>query len=96
MQIIKLTKSFIAIAISLLIACFIAPNISIVEATTITWTTKSSMPTARNGIGAATVDGKIYIIGGQKATGDTGAVEEYNPATDTWTTKTSMPTPRSG
>lgn len=56
-----------------------------------TWTTRASMPTAREGLGvAAANNGKIYAIGG-----GTSAVEEYDPATDTWTTRASMTTTRS-
>ncbi len=62
-----------------------------------TWTTKSPMPTARQGLAAALgPDGLIYVFGG--ATNNGGqvldTVEAYNPATDTWTTKTSMPIAR--
>jgi hypothetical protein len=54
------------------------------------WTTLEPMPTARNGLGVAVVDGKIYAIGGAYF----GHNEMYDPATDTWTIKNPMPTPR--
>lgn len=62
------------------------------------WATKAPMPTARVHLMAASVDGKIYAIGGCCVPGGTrlNAVEEYDPATDTWTTKTPMPTRRLG
>jgi len=68
------------------------------------------MPTPRNALSAAVVDGKIYAIGGwgydrpeggwesidPTATGqDFSKVEVYDPETDTWTTRADMPTPRS-
>jgi N-acetylneuraminic acid mutarotase len=56
-----------------------------------TWTQKADMPTARWGLSASMVDGKIYAIGG---VGSLKKVEEYDPATDTWTEKTDMPTGR--
>jgi N-acetylneuraminic acid mutarotase len=57
------------------------------------WSTKASMPTPRLDAGAATVNGRIYVIGG--FSGSTlAATEEYDPATDTWTPKANMPTPR--
>ncbi len=64
-----------------------------------TWATKTSMPTARKGLAAAVVNGKIYAIGGSgncagNCAGST--VEEYDPATDTWAMKAPMPTPRGG
>ncbi|MFA5365057.1 MAG: kelch repeat-containing protein, partial [Candidatus Bathyarchaeia archaeon] len=59
------------------------------------WTTKTSMPTARAGLGVVVVDGKIYAIGGYN--GDyLGVNEMYDPETDTWMTMEPMPTPRVG
>jgi N-acetylneuraminic acid mutarotase len=52
-----------------------------------TWSSKASMPQSNFGLRAATVTGKIYVIGGS-------INYEYNPANDSWTTKTAMPTPR--
>ena len=59
------------------------------------WTTKASMPTARNALETIEVDGMIYAIGGEASGALTSKVEMYNPSTDTWSTKTNMPTPRS-
>jgi N-acetylneuraminic acid mutarotase len=58
------------------------------------------MPNKRMKHTAATVNGKIYVIGGvlNNESGPritTGLVEAYDPVTDSWETKTSMPTPRS-
>lgn len=60
------------------------------------WTTKTPMPTPRGEVTAATVNGKIYVIGGQSysANHKFRKVEEYDPVTDTWTTKADMPTAR--
>jgi len=76
----------------LLILCLIFPNLSLplVSAAEDTWTTLEPKPTARNGLGVAVVDGKIYAIGGAYS----GHNEMYDPATDTWTIKKPMPTPR--
>jgi|GEM_PF-3155841 len=57
------------------------------------WVTKAAMPTARENLGVAVVDGKIYVIGGYNRTA-LGVNECYDPATDSWTTKASMPTAR--
>lgn len=57
-----------------------------------TWSTKSSKPIASYNDKAVTLNGKVYLIGGQKK--DTNeslnAVQEYNPSTDTWALKSTM------
>jgi len=59
------------------------------------WTRKADMPTARVGLAACAVDGKIYAIGGAPRNQVVvGTVEQYDPGTDTWTPKASMHTPR--
>jgi N-acetylneuraminic acid mutarotase len=58
------------------------------------WISKAPMPTARDGLGIAVADGKIYAIGGYCNMSYLGINEMYDPATDTWTTKASMPTSR--
>jgi N-acetylneuraminic acid mutarotase len=62
-----------------------------------TWAKRADMPTARQGIRAAAVDGIIYAIGGRGEANVeilSAAVEAYDPATDTWTSKADMPTAR--
>lgn len=64
-----------------------------------TWLTGSLMPTPRFAAAAGVIDGLIYVAGGEKTIGATGAqlfatLEVYNPRTDTWSTKSSMPLPR--
>jgi hypothetical protein len=60
------------------------------------WTQKADMPTARFGLSACVVDGKVYAIGGARDLFGTylSNMEVYDPATDTWTEKTRMPTAR--
>ena len=63
------------------------------------WRTAAPATMKRTEVVAATVGGKIYVVGGfeQPSLGNvlnfaiTPAVEEYDPAVDRWTTKTSMP-----
>jgi N-acetylneuraminic acid mutarotase len=55
------------------------------------WKRKPDMPTARAGLSASVVDGKIYAIGGGAPV---TTVEQYDPATDTWTKKADMRIPR--
>jgi N-acetylneuraminic acid mutarotase len=57
------------------------------------------MPTPRDHLAAATVDGKLYAVGGRIEVDfdrNLNVNEEYDPATDTWTQKSTLPTPRSG
>jgi len=60
------------------------------------WTAKKPMPTAREGLGVAVVNGKIYSIGGLNNDTNLTVNEEYDPIMDTWKTKEPMPTARSG
>ena len=54
------------------------------------------MPTARNDLAAAAVDGVLYAVGGKTGNNCTGlhTLEAYDPATNSWTTKAPMPTGR--
>jgi N-acetylneuraminic acid mutarotase len=57
------------------------------------WTPKADMPTARFGLSATVVDGRVYAIGGGVYRGGmVRTVEEYNPATNSWVQKADMPT----
>ena len=70
------------------LASTMLPSINIVKAQEDTWTTLAPMPTPKSGLGAVTVNGKIYTIG-------SGTInQEYDPATNIWTTKAPMPTSR--
>jgi N-acetylneuraminic acid mutarotase len=56
------------------------------------WTQKADMPTARFGLSATVVDGKVYAIGGGVYRGGmVRTVEEYDPATNSWVEKADMP-----
>jgi len=58
-----------------------------------TWTALAPVPTARAGLGVATVNGKIYAIGGRNSNSTLGTNEMYDTTTNTWTTKAPMPNP---
>lgn len=69
-----------------------------------TWETKESMSIPRANFGIATIENKIYVIGGTSHIGYNFETKEsmicclnevYDPLTDTWETKKSMPTNRS-
>jgi len=60
------------------------------------WTTTTPMPTARGGLGVATVNGEIYAIGGFSGGGLPVNVNEmFDPIANEWTTEAPMPTARS-
>lgn len=64
-----------------------------------TWSTLAPAPTKRTEVIAATVGGKIYVLGGfsqpslstLKNLTVSDTVEEYDPSTDRWTTKAPLP-----
>ena len=54
-----------------------------------TWVSKGQIPQPENGVRAASVDGKIYVLG-------ESINLEFDPATNNWTAKKPMPIPRIG
>ncbi|WP_111766856.1 kelch repeat-containing protein [Nakamurella deserti] len=64
-----------------------------------TWTARAPLPNPRNHLTGATLDGKVYAIGGQynenENTGLQTDVHRYDPATDAWTKVASLPRARS-
>ncbi len=58
------------------------------DTTTDTWSNKASMPVATNTTEFATVNGKIYAIGGESNAINT--LQEYDPKTDEWGLKAPM------
>ena len=56
------------------------------------WSRGTAMPTERAEVGAAALDGKIYIEGAYS--GDSVANEAYDPSSDSWQTLASLPQPR--
>ena len=61
--------------------------------TTNAWTTKASIPAARQGgNGAVTLNGNVYLSGGENAAGAlTRTLYAYNVATNVWSTRAQMP-----
>ena len=65
------------------------------------WVQQTEVPTSRNGVAIAAVNGKIYIIGGVPYSNKSGpgwsavpTVEIYDTRTGTWGKAADMPTPR--
>ena len=59
-----------------------------------TWSFAPSMPDSRAGASVASVNGKLYVIGGLVTNSGVLTVEEFDPATGMWTQKKDMPTAR--
>jgi N-acetylneuraminic acid mutarotase len=77
-------STLIVIALIALCAVIVQP----VLASENSWATRADIPSKNEGCKAASVNGKIYVIGN-----DTNY--EYNPTTDVWINKKPVPTPRS-
>jgi N-acetylneuraminic acid mutarotase len=60
------------------------------------WTRVSDLPTARSGITAAVVEGRIYVFGGEGDAGTFRENEAYDPTHDSWRRMEPMPTARHG
>ena len=56
------------------------------------WKQVADIPTARTAHAVASVNGKIYAVGGEQT--KSVVLEEYNPQNDSWTKKTDMLTAR--
>jgi uncharacterized protein (TIGR03437 family) len=56
------------------------------------WTTLAPMPSARQEVSTAALDGRIYVIAGYNPAGrDSDLVEVYDPQTNTWASAASLP-----
>lgn len=64
------------------------------------WEERAPMPTARGGIAAGVLDGRIAVVGGEGNDDEPSGVfpqtELYDPAADAWTALPDMRTPRHG
>ena len=104
-------KKTLVLALLLLALTFSTVESSPISQSANSWASKSLMHEARENLGVAVANGKIYAIGGDTLSGfwtysmgfsgtPTGGVvgtnEEYDPTTDQWILKTPMPTPRTG
>jgi N-acetylneuraminic acid mutarotase len=59
-----------------------------------TWTAMAPMPTARQEVAVAALDGRVYVIGGFGPRAEAMAtVEAYDPATNRWEARAPLPAP---
>jgi DNA-binding CsgD family transcriptional regulator len=57
------------------------------------WSSLNAMPAIQTAAAAVSLEGSIFLIGGETPAGKTGEVWRYAPASDTWRALTSKPTP---
>lgn len=60
------------------------------------WTLMESMPIRRSGFAAESLNGQIFVFGGQVAEGSLTNVERYDPLTNKWSIEPDMKVDRSG
>jgi N-acetylneuraminic acid mutarotase len=59
------------------------------------WSSRAPLPTPRSEVASAVLDGKIYVIGGFVASGQTSnVVEVYDPVADRWSRREPLPEAR--
>jgi N-acetylneuraminic acid mutarotase len=58
------------------------------------WTTKPPMPTARSDVGAALLNGLIYVMGGSTSNAPASTVETYDVANHSWASAMPLPARR--
>jgi hypothetical protein len=96
----SLTSTAPLLIASILLLAYIGFATTTTQAQTggLTWAMRTSMPLYQAGMGTATVNGKVYTVGGAANCGSpncvTGLVQAYDTLSDTWTRKRDMPTPR--
>ncbi|HTJ75942.1 MAG TPA: kelch repeat-containing protein [Acidimicrobiales bacterium] len=74
----------------------VAPTAPPTTATTVslraaTWHPRAPAPIARQEVASASLDGKVWVIGGLTSAGASNVVESYDPATDRWAPGPSLP-----
>jgi hypothetical protein len=59
-----------------------------------TWTRLAPLPTARQEVAVAALDGKVFVVGGFGENAEpVGTVEVYDPAADRWESRPPLPAP---
>jgi predicted transcriptional regulator/N-acetylneuraminic acid mutarotase len=72
----------------------LVPEVDVYSPVNDTWWTATSLPTPRDGSGAVSLKGEIYVMGGTVQFGGTNIVEIFDPMSGSWRTGPSMLAPR--
>ena len=75
------------------------PNLEVYDPNLDRWETRSPMPQARGGLAATSLNGKLYVFGGEQWVPEQKVFAEswvYDPKTDVWSALPPLPTPRHG
>ena len=86
-------KPFVIFVFVLIMVCFAGGGLARPQsAGQGKWSEKARLPEPRGEVAAASVNGKIYVMGGSaRGRDDQQLVEEYAPATDRWRERAPMP-----
>src|SRR5262249_37736163 len=60
------------------------------------WEHRAPMPTARSGIAAAVLEGRMFVLGGEAPAGTFNQVQAYDDRSNGWSNHARMPTGRHG
>jgi N-acetylneuraminic acid mutarotase len=60
------------------------------------WEQRTPMPTARSGIAAAVLEGRMFVFGGEAPAGTFNQVQAYDGKSNGWSNHARMPTARHG
>jgi N-acetylneuraminic acid mutarotase len=60
------------------------------------WEQRAPMPTARSGIAAAVLGGRMFVFGGEAPAGTFNQAEAYDARSNGWSSHARMPTARHG
>jgi N-acetylneuraminic acid mutarotase len=75
------------------------PNLEVYDPKLDRWETRSPMPQARGGLAATSLNGKLYVFGGEQWVPEQKVFAEswvYDPKTNDWEALPPLPTPRHG
>jgi N-acetylneuraminic acid mutarotase len=75
------------------------PNLEVYDPKLDRWETRSPMPQAQSGLAATTLNGKLYVFGGEQWTPEQKVLAQswvYDPKTNVWSALPPLPTPRHG
>ncbi|WP_017318410.1 Kelch repeat-containing protein [Mastigocladopsis repens] len=75
------------------------PNLEAYDPKLDRWETRSPMPQAQGGLAATSLNGKLYVFGGEQWVPEQKVFAEswvYDPKTDVWEALPPLPTPRHG